>query len=224
MTDGTDSAPEHNPAQHALKRVLVQRLTRYYDFVKARVADSVTVSSAEIADFLSADATQVRKDLSVIGVRGCPRVGYITRDVLEKTGHVLGIDVPHRAIVVGAGNLGRAIVLYPGLLEIGLEVVGVFDNDPVKTGARIGSLRVRVPEEIEPVVRENGVCLGILSLPAASAQEVADRLVSLNVRALWNFAPTTLSAPASVVVRYENIANGLAELFHYMSRLENDTD
>jgi redox-sensing transcriptional repressor len=176
------------------------------------------VSSRYLAHFFQVDDTQVRKDMSVIGYKGKPKAGYSVTGLRAAIGEFLGINVENTAILIGAGKLGSALVEYPGLSEYGLKLVALFDNDPAKTGKIIGSFSILPLESLPRVVKTYDVGIAILTVPKQAAQAVCDLLVSLEVKAIWNFAPTQLAAPDDVIVRNENMAVGLALLSHYLKK------
>ncbi len=176
------------------------------------------VSSRYLAHFFQVDDTQVRKDMSVIGYKGKPKAGYSVTGLRAAIGEFLGINTENTAILIGAGKLGSALVEYPGLAEYGLKMVAVFDNDPAKAGKIIGSFSILPLESLPRVVKTYDVGIAILTVPKQAAQAVCDLLIGLEVKAIWNFAPTQLSAPDDVIVRNENMAVGLALLSHYLKK------
>jgi redox-sensing transcriptional repressor len=176
------------------------------------------VSSRYLAHFFQVDDTQVRKDMSVIGYKGKPKAGYSVSGLRAAIGEFLGINVENTAILIGAGKLGSALVEYPGLSEYGLKLVALFDNDPAKAGKIIGSFSILPLESLSRVVKTYDVGIAILTVPKQAAQAVCDLLVSLEIKAIWNFAPTQLTAPDDVIVRNENMAVGLALLSHYLKK------
>jgi redox-sensing transcriptional repressor len=203
----------------ALKHAFLERLVHYYHFVSDRMRDAedgATVTSTEIAGLIHMDDTLVRKDLAAIGVRGLPRVGFRSAEVVDAVRLLLGFDQSYRSVLVGAGRLGGAMASYGGFTRYGLEIVGIFDNDPDKVGAFITPHRVRPLEELTEVVRQRQAELAILTVPPSAAQEAADRVVEAGVRAIWNFASAIVTTPESVFVRHEHISVGLAELSHHL--------
>ncbi len=208
-----------------LKHVLLERLMHYYYFLGERPdGDSPeTVSSGQIAKFLNMDDTLVRKDLAAIGVRGHPRIGFKTREVIEAIRDVLGFDTSNKAIVVGAGRLGGALAAYSGFAKCGLFIVAAFDSDPLKQGTVLAGTVVQPMENVESVILRHNVKLALLTVPAEPAQAIADRLIRAGIKAIWNFAPTAIVAPQDVVVRHEHIAAGLAELAYHLKNLR-DTE
>ena len=207
-----------------LRRVVLERLMLYYRFLTEPGSRSTsrkphrTVTSAEIAEALDIDPTQVRKDFSAIGLLGLGRVGFDVREVCEAIRHALGFDHTHEAVLIGAGHLGSALLAYSGFARYGLEVVAVFDNDKRKIGSRIAGQTVQSTRALKFFVQKNHIRLAILTTPVEASQKLADRLVSLGVRAIWNFTPTRLTVPYGVMVRDEHISLGLAQIAHHLSR------
>lgn len=213
--DGSDEAGR-------LTRGHVRRLTEYHDFVRelSLTGNGNSVSSARIAGFVGVDPSQVRKDLIAIGISGQPRVGFRVDHIVAGIRRALGIDRPHRGVLLGAGKLGGALASYPGFAESGLVLVAAFDADPSRVGARVGRLEVRPLHEMPQVVSREKVRLAVLAVPVPAAQEAADLAVAAGVRAIWTFAPARLTVPGGVAVRYENTAFGLTELLHHLALVE----
>ncbi len=200
------------------KRTLLERLMQYHHYLRdQRPAGAPdTVSSAQIAEFVDHDDTQVRKDLAAIGVRGLPRVGFSVHQVVKATSNVLGFSEPYNAAIIGAGQLGGALAAYPGFAEYGLVTAAVLDVAPEKIGSQVGNLTVEPMDRLEEIIRTRHVRLAILTVPADVAQDIADRLVRADIVAIWNFAPTGLAVPEGVLVRNEHISIGLAELAYHL--------
>lgn len=178
------------------------RLSVYSRFLEqADQKGIVTISSGEIADGVAVSPAQVRKDLAYFGEFGTRGVGYNVKDLLKQTLKILGLNGRWSVVVIGAGNLGSALVTYRGFRERGFDLVGVFDNDLTKIGKRIMDMEVMGIEKIEEVVKAQNVKIAIITVPANVAQEVADELVKAGVKAILNFAPTVISVPNNVEVR-----------------------
>jgi redox-sensing transcriptional repressor len=176
------------------------------------------VSSKYLAHFFHVDDTQVRKDVSVIGYKGKPKSGYSVSGLKQAIGDFLGINTQNTAILIGAGKLGSALTEYPGLSEYGLKLVAVFDNNPEKVDRRIGEFSIQPLAKLGEVVRNFDVGIAIITVPKEAAQGVCDLVVQQRIKAIWNFAPTQLNAPADVTIRNENMAVGLALLSHYLKK------
>ena len=205
-----------------LRRVVLERLMRYYRFLSESTAKKPleTVTSAQIAEALDIDATQVRKDFSAIGLLGMGRVGFDVCEVCRSIRIVLGFDQEYDAVLVGAGHLGSALLAYSGFAagfsRYGLHIVAAFDNDRSKIGSKIAELTVKPMKEMKPLIRRRSIHLAILTTPAPVSQELTDRLVSAGVKAIWNFSPARLAVPPSVLVRNEHISVGLSEIAYHL--------
>ncbi len=179
----------------------------------------VIISSGEIAEGVGVSPAQVRKDLAYFGEFGTRGVGYNVKDLLRHTLKILGLNGKWSVVVIGAGNLGSALVSYRGFRQRGFDIVGVFDNDLAKIGKRLVDLEVLGTEKIEQVVKDGHVKIGIITVPASAAQEAANQLVNAGVKAILNFAPTVLSVPEDVEVRDIDLSTRLEILtFHLCMR------
>ncbi len=201
-----------------LRRLVLERLMRYYRFLsKSSDTNSApTVTSAQIAEALDIDATQVRKDFAAIGLRGMGKVGFDVFEVCRSIKIVLGFDKQYEAVLVGAGQLGSALLAYSGFETYGLNFVAAFDNDKNKIGKKIAGCKIRPMKGMKPFVKSRMIRLAILTTPVDVSQKLVDRLVSAGVKAIWNFTPTLLAAPSSVLVRDEHISLGLSEITHHL--------
>jgi len=197
---------------------------RYYRFLAERTAKESfqTVTSAQIAEVLDIDPTQVRKDLGAIGLQGMGRVGFDVCEVCRSIRVVLGFDQKYQAVLIGAGHLGGALLAYSGFAagfaRYGLDIVAVFDNDKSKIGGKIAELTVKPMKEIKPLIKRRSIRLAILTTPAEVSQGLTDRLVTAGVKAIWNFSPTQLSVPEDVLVRNEHISVGLSEIAYHLKQ------
>ncbi len=205
-----------------LRRLVLERLMRYHRYLtESRGRDAPeAVTSAEMAEALDIDPTQVRKDLGSVGLRGQGRVGFRADDVVHAIRHALAFDQIHLAIVVGAGHLGGALMAYPGFARYGLRIVAAFDNDKDKVGQEMAGCSgcvVRHSRGMKAFVTRHKIRLAILATPASVSQKVADRLVDAGVTAIWNFSPTRLTVPEGVFVRNEHISLGMAELAYHLA-------
>lgn len=199
----------------------LRRLPVYLDHL--RTVTTPRISATAIAAALDLSEIQVRKDLASISGGGRPGVGYETEALIVDISHYLGYDRRVKAVLVGAGNLGRALAGYGGFSRCGLDIAAAFDADPRLNGDDIGQIKVHPMQELPEFCRKNRVQIGIITVPAKSAQEVCDALAAGGVRAIWNFAPIHLSAPESVMVQNENLVASLTVLSRRLTeRLEKD--
>jgi redox-sensing transcriptional repressor len=177
-----------------------------------------TVTSAQIAEALDVDPTQVRKDFGAIGLLGMGRVGFEVCEVCRGIRHVLGFDRTYEAVLIGAGHLGSALMAYENFARYGLEIVAVFDNDPRKIGGKVAGRTVQSMRSLKPFIRKHEIRLAILTTPADVSQKLVDRVVSAGVKAIWNFTPTQVAVPPDVLVRNEHISLGLSEIAYHLAR------
>ena len=192
----------------------IRRLSLYLHFLQmCAEAERPTVSSRALAEAGGATPAQVRKDLSFFGSFGRRGVGYPVRELAEHLREILGLDRSYRVVLVGAGRLGAALAHFEGFRERGFEIAAVYDTDPAKVGAALDGLTVREGAALEADLAAQPADIGVIGVPPAEAQAVADRLVKAGVRALLNFAPVHLAVSAGVSVKHVNLAlelDGLA--------------
>jgi redox-sensing transcriptional repressor len=202
----------------------VQRLPVYLRLLKeARDRGDDVVSCTRIAEEFGQRSVQVRKDLAITGVSGRPKVGYRVDELIEAIESFLGWDVKTTAFLVGVGNLGRAILNYEGFVEHGLDVAAAFDANPALFGQEINGRVVLPLDQIASTAarfREEGrvVEMGIVTVPARAAQPVADKLVEIGVRAIWNYAPVRLDLPGDVVYEEVKLSASFAVLTNRLRR------
>ncbi len=202
-----------------LRRVVLERLMRYYRFLSESSFKKPpqTITSAQIAEALDIDPTQVRKDFSAIGLLGIGRVGFDVCEVCRAIRFHLGFDQRYEAVLVGTGHLGTALLAYSGFESYGLHIVAAFDSDSDKVGGEIAGCEVKPMRAMKPYIKRRAIRLAILTAPHEVAQKLADRLVSAGIKAIWNFAPTRITVPPNVLVRDEHISLGLAEIAHHLA-------
>ena len=200
----------------------LRRLPIYYQYLKNLEAGGTKViSCTTIGNDLSFDPTQVRKDLAHTGVEGKPKVGYMVSDLLREIEEFLGWNKINAAFIAGAGNLGSALLGYSQFKQHGLAIVAAFDRDASKVGSIIHGKRVLPLEKLPGLAQRMGIRLGIITVPPAAAQEVADLMVQGGIQAIWNFAPVTLKVPSPIVVRNEELYYSLAALSHTLANKMN---
>ncbi|ACM22694.1 MULTISPECIES: redox-sensing transcriptional repressor Rex [Thermotoga] len=180
-----------------------KRLVSYYMCLERLIDEGVeVVSSEELAKRLDLKASQIRKDLSYFGEFGKRGVGYNVEHLYNAIGEILGVKKEWKLVVVGAGNIGRAIANYAVMREKGFRIVGIFDNDPSKIGKEVApGLIVKDVSDLERFVREEGAEIGVIAVPADHAQGVAERLEKCGILGILNFAPVKIK----VSVPVENI-------------------
>jgi len=191
----------------------IRRLPSYLKIVKRYKTEGLTViSGTVIAEELELEAIQVRKDLAVTGIVGKPRVGYPVSELISAIEKFLNWDRGCRAIVVGAGNLGSALMGYQELKDHGLTLIAAFDISIDRIGPRDNAPEVFPMNEMPSIIAKKDVRLAILTVPALVAQEVCDNLVEARIRSIWNFTNVKLKVPEGIVVMREDLSSGYAVL------------
>ena len=192
--------------------ITLQRMPVYLNYLKGKTSGMKFVSSGHIAEDLGFGEVLVRKDLAFTSAVGRPRVGYVTEELIAAIEEVLCYNGKRHAVIVGYGALGKAILGYGGFGYYGIEIVAAFDSNAEKVGvAPSGKPVYNIADAMHEIPRLSA-SLAILCVPAASAQEVTDLLIKSGIKAILNFAPTTLKAPAGVEVRQIDVAANLAIL------------
>ena len=179
-----------------------------------------TVSSDELASAAGVNSPKLRKDLSHLGSYGTRGVGYDVDYLIFQVSRELGLSQDWPVIIVGLGHLGHALANYGGFVSRGFAIRALVDADPDLTGEAVAGLAVRPLAELERLVRDHGIAIGVIATPAAGAQEVCDRLVAAGVTSILNFAPTVLVVPDEVEVRKVDMSIELQILaFHEQRKL-----
>jgi redox-sensing transcriptional repressor len=188
------------------------RLSRYLQVLtQAKKMGKGRISSQEISEYTNINATQIRRDLSAFGKFGKRGVGYNIDSLLGEIRRILRTQGQHNIALVGAGRLGQAISSSPIFAEHGIHIAAVFDKDPEKVGRRVGSIDVSDYATLADQVRDKNIIVGVLAVPATSAQEAADDLVAAGVKIIFNYSEALLDTPPDVVVHTSNPA---VELLH----------
>jgi len=198
----------------------LRRLPLYYRLLKQlrETTGRTGISCTVIGSELKLDATQVRKDIEMTGTVGRPKVGYEINELINAIERFLGWDKITEAFLVGAGNLGEALMGYPGFTDCGLSIVAAFDVDPNKCHRVIHGKHVRHISKLTGLMRRMRVQFGIITVPGEHAQQAADLLVEGGAMAIWNFAPVKIHVPENVIVTNEDLYCSLAVLSQKMTR------
>ncbi|HMB55329.1 MAG TPA: redox-sensing transcriptional repressor Rex [Thermoanaerobaculia bacterium] len=195
------------------------RLSRYLQVLtQARKMGRETISSQELSDYTHINPTQIRRDLSGFGKFGKRGVGYGVDSLVDEIRKILRTSGQHNIALFGAGHLGRAIASSDIFADHGFDVVAMFDVDPKVVGSEVGSLRVRNIRELDAVVAEQEIVVGVLAVPPDAAQAVADQLVEAGVRIIFNYSEQLLQVPPGVTVHTSSPAVDLLyALYFYLT-------
>ncbi len=207
------------PADRAkIPRPTVKRLSLYLRELESRAEqDQNTISSKQLGNALGLTDAQVRKDLAYFGQLGHPGIGYRVHELTDRLRQILRSDRRWNAAVMGAGNIGRALMAYQRFRCKGFDVVAVFDNDPSVISRVISGHRVRPVKDLPALVKERDITLGIVAVPAEAAQEVADALIDAGVKGILNFAPIRLDVRDAVAVTSVDFSVALERLAFQVS-------
>lgn len=192
---------------HLISKATLGRLPTYLKYLQSLPPHHTEISATSIARELSLGEVQVRKDLASVCGNGKPKIGYRVSELTDGIENVLSERTPREAIIVGAGKLGTALLGYNGFSEYGINVQKAFDSNKGKCGQNVLPI-----SELRSYCALHQVELGILTVPPAAAQEVADEMIKSGIRAIWCFSSSHLDVPNEVTVQYENLALSLAHL------------
>lgn len=207
--------PGHDTAQ--IPDIVIRRLPVYVRTLRDLHERGVTsISSDDLAKHIGVTAAQIRRDLSYFGKFGKQGKGYDTAYLAETIAAILGLDRQWDVALAGLGNLGRAIVRYRGFAEESFNIVALFDHFVDRVGQEVGELTVLPDDQITSVIRERGIKIGIVAVPGAVAQSVADQMIAGGVKALLNYAPVVLKVPTGVTVREIDPVSALQSMTYYL--------
>lgn len=202
-----------------ISQAVVGRLPRYFRYLGELKDDGVErISSQELSELMKVTASQIRQDFNNFGGFGQQGYGYNVEFLYKEIGKILGLDNKHNFIIIGAGNLGRALGNYMNFERRGFIFKGMFDKNPELIGTDVRGIKVMPMEEMERFVRENDIDIAILTIPKTSAVEVADRLVQNGIRAIWNFAHVDLNVPDGIQVENVHLSDSLMKLSYNINR------
>lgn len=203
---------------------VIHRLPKYYRYLSELEAMGIErVSSSRMSDDMELNASQIRRDLNCFGGFGQQGYGYQVTRLRQEIKKILGIGSNYKAVLVGSGNIGQALLKYRHFANEGYQIVAVFDADAQLIGSDVGGVRIRPMSELPVYVGENTVDIGIITVPKAYAQKIADELVSLGVKGIWNFAPIDVKVRRGVSVENVHLSDSLYILSYYM-RENSDND
>ncbi|GJQ34191.1 MAG: redox-sensing transcriptional repressor Rex [Anaerolineaceae bacterium] len=197
--------------------IIIGRLPVYLRALQ-RMADMglKTTSSQELGEHVGISAAQIRKDISQFGEFGKQGTGYSIEYLIDKLREILKVNRIWDVAVVGAGDMGHALANYQGFRDRGFHIVAIFDRDKDKVGEKIGDFRVEDAETMVERIRQLGVKVAMLTVPAPAAQAVADQLVQAGVKAILNYAPISLNVPGGVKVQYIDPSTHLQRMTYYL--------
>lgn len=204
-----------------ISQAVISRLPRYFRYLGELKDDGVErISSQKLSRIMKVTASQIRQDFNNFGGFGQQGYGYNVESLYVEIGRILGLDKKHHLVLIGAGNLGQAIANYMNFEKRGFLIKGIFDVEKKLIGKKVRDVSVRPMEELEAFIKEHDIDIGVLTLPKNEAVDVANRLVSCGIHAIWNFAHVDLNVPEGVLVENVHLSDSLMKLSYNINRYE----
>ena len=208
-----------------ISQAVIGRLPRYFRYLgELKDAGIERISSQELSQLMKVTASQIRQDFNNFGGFGQQGYGYNVEYLYNEIGKILGLDMTHHFIIIGAGNLGQAIGGYVNFERRGFIFSGMFDSNPEVVGKIVRGVPVRPMEELEEFVKNNNIDIAALAIPKTGAVEVAERLINVGVKAFWNFAHVDLNVPKGVQVENVHLSDSLMKLSYNIRRTRENND
>jgi redox-sensing transcriptional repressor len=201
----------------------VKRMPAYLQLLRVLQSEGQEhVSGTVLARVHNLEPVVVRKDLAMTGAVGTPRIGFHIAELIAAIERFLGWNNQTKAVLVGVGSLGTALLGYRGFQDFGFRIVGAFDQNPKIIGQWVHGRKVQAVDQLKPFVRRGEIRLGVLTVPEAAAQETAELMVRAGIQGIWNFTPAKLELPKEIMTQKEDLAEGLAVLSHRLHQLHGD--
>lgn len=202
-----------------ISQAVIGRLPRYFRYLGELKDEGVErISSQELSELMKVTASQIRQDFNNFGGFGQQGYGYNVEFLYKEISKILGLDNTHNFIIIGAGNLGRALGNYMNFERRGFIFKGMFDRDPAMIGRDVRGVKVMPMEDMEQFVKDNDIDIAVLTIPKTGAVEVADKLVQYGIRAIWNFAHVDLNVPKGIQVENVHLSDSLMKLSYNIDR------
>ncbi|MBQ4599262.1 MAG: redox-sensing transcriptional repressor Rex [Clostridia bacterium] len=201
-------------ANYRISSAVIKRLPRYFRYLRELLeAGRMRISSGELSKMMHVTASQIRQDLNCFGGFGQQGYGYNVKYLYSKISEILGVEEHYRAVIIGAGHLGLALVGSPMFSKRGVTLTALFDNSPDLVGKEYGSLHIYDIAELDTYIKRNNIDIAVLTLPRMYAKETAERLASLGIRGIWNFTNVELDLEElGITVQNVHIGDSLMQL------------
>lgn len=202
-----------------ISQAVIGRLPRYFRYLGELKDKGVErISSQDLSELMKVTASQIRQDFNNFGGFGQQGYGYNVEYLYNEIGKILGLDKKHNFIIIGAGNLGQALGNYINFENRGFIFRGIFDSNPRLKGKEVRGVRVMPMEQLKQFIRDNDIDIAVLTIPKASAVQVAEELVKDGIRAIWNFAHVDLNVPEGIQVENVHLSDSLMKLSYNINR------
>ncbi len=207
--------------EKSVSPVVIKRLPRYYRYLGELLGRGVArISSKDLSTLMGVTASQIRQDLNCFGGFGQQGYGYNVAELHKQIANILGLDRGYKTIIVGAGNLGKALAKHSNFRKRGFNLVGIFDADENLVGKEINGIAVQSSAAMDDFVKESKPDIAILALPKSAVEAEANRLVSLGVKGIWNFSYGELHLPDGVAVENVHLSDSLMTLSYKLTEIE----
>ena len=209
--------------QKEISQAVIRRMPRYYRYLGDLLEEGVErISSNDLSKRMNVTASQIRQDLNNFGGFGQQGYGYNVKFLYDEIGKILGLNTTHNIIIIGAGNLGQAIANYGKFDRLGFKIIALFDVNPAMRGISVRGIQIYMLDELEEFCKNNKVDIAALTMPKAKADAIANRLVELDIRAIWNFAHVDLDlVDKDVVVENVHLSESLMQLSYNIVKNQN---
>ena len=209
--------------QKEISQAVIRRMPRYYRYLGDLLEEGVErISSNDLSKRMNVTASQIRQDLNNFGGFGQQGYGYNVKFLYDEIGKILGLNTTHNIIIIGAGNLGQAIANYGKFDRLGFKIIALFDVNPAMRGLSVRGIQIYMLDELEEFCKNNKVDIAALTMPKAKADAIANRLVELDIRAIWNFAHVDLDlVDKDVVVENVHLSESLMQLSYNIVKNQN---
>ena len=206
-----------------ISQVVIGRLPRYFRYLGELKDEGVErISSQDLSELMKVTASQIRQDFNNFGGFGQQGYGYNVEYLYNEIGKILGLDKQHNFIIIGAGNLGRALGNYMNFERRGFIFKGMFDQNPELLGRDVRGVKVMAMDKLNEFVRDNEIDIAVLTIPKTSAVGVAEQLVQNGIKAIWNFAHVDLNVPDGIQVENVHLSDSLMKLSYNINRYEKE--
>lgn len=206
-----------------ISQAVIGRLPRYFRYLgELKDAGIERISSQDLSKLMKVTASQIRQDFNNFGGFGQQGYGYNVEHLYNEVGKILGLDQQHHFIIVGAGNLGRALGNYINFERRGFIFCGIFDQNPDLIGKEIRGIKIMPMTKMEEFIHENDIDIAVLTIPKSGAVAVAEKLVKNGIKAIWNFAHVDLNVPEGIQVENVHLSDSLMKLSYNLSNSSNN--
>jgi redox-sensing transcriptional repressor len=204
-----------------ISMAVVRRLPKYHRYLLELLQNDVQrISSKEFSQRIGFTASQIRQDLNCFGDFGQQGYGYNVKELYDSVSRIIGLDKKYNMVIVGAGNIGQAVANYTNFEKMGFHLIAMFDKNPKQVGIKIRDIEIQDVDDLGAFLIKNNADIGVICIPKSQAQSVADVFAKGGVKGIWNFAPTDLVVPESIMVENVHLSDSLYTLSYMLNEKE----